>query len=175
MMWKLVFSGVGGQGIISAGILLAEAAVIEEGRFAVQTQSYGAEMRGGLSRSDVTIADSEILYPKVEQAHLLVAMHQKALSAALPVMRPGGILVTDSDQVTLDRRTDARYRELPIERRIREASGSTRNANICMLGAVVALSECVHIDALRAAVIRRFGESVELQEAIDLGVELAQT
>lgn len=171
-MWKLVFSGVGGQGIISAGILIAEAAVIEEGRFAVQTQSYGAEMRGGLSRSDVTIADNEILFPKVEQAHLLVTMHQKAFTAALPVMRPGGILVTDADQVTLDRSTDARYHELPIERRVRERFGSTRNANICMLGAVVKLSECVRLDALRAAVRRRFGESNELQEAIDLGVEL---
>lgn len=45
-MWKLIFSGVGGQGIISAGILVGEAAVIHEGRHAVQTQSYGAEMRG---------------------------------------------------------------------------------------------------------------------------------
>lgn len=173
-MWKLVFSGVGGQGIISAGILIAEAAVIEEGRFAVQTQSYGAEMRGGLSRADVTIADNEILFPKVEQAHLLVTMHQKGFNAALPVMRPGGILITDADQVTLDRSTDARYHELPIERSVRERFGSTRNANICMLGAVVALSRCVGIDALRAAVRRRFGENEHLREAVDLGVELAR-
>lgn len=175
MTWKLVFSGVGGQGIISAGILVAEAAVIEEGRFAVQTQSYGAEMRGGLSRADVTIADSEILYPKVEQAHLLVTMHQKAFNAAFPVIRPGGILVTDSDQVKLDRSTDAQYHELPIERTVREAFGSTRNANICMLGSVVALSECTGLDALRAAVRRRFGDHQELQDAIDKGVEIAKS
>jgi len=173
-MWKLVFSGVGGQGIISAGILIAEAAVIEEGRYAVQTQNYGAEMRGGLTRADVTIADDEILYPKVEQAHLLVAMHQKAFTAALPLMRPGGILITDADQVTLDRSTDARYHEVPIERAVRDSFGSTRNANICMLGAVATFSRCVGLEALRAAVKRRFGASDQLQEALDLGVELAK-
>ena len=74
-MWKVVISGVGGQGVITAGILLAEAAVIHEGRYAVQSQSYGAQMRGGLSRADVIISDSEVIYPKVDQAHLLPCLH----------------------------------------------------------------------------------------------------
>ena len=62
---RIVFSGSGGQGVITAAILLAEAAVIEEGLNAVQTQVYGAAARGGATRSDVIVAEEEIFFPKV--------------------------------------------------------------------------------------------------------------
>ncbi|MFP4430685.1 MAG: 2-oxoacid:acceptor oxidoreductase family protein [Spirochaetaceae bacterium] len=158
-MWKVVISGVGGQGVITAGILLAEAAVIHEGRYGVQSQSYGAEMRGGLSRADVIISDSEIIYPKVEQAHLLVCLHAKALGAYAGVIRPGGILITDADQAPIDRRIDCRQFALALVATAREATGSERNVNVCVLGAVVAITGIVAPEALRAAVRERFGGS----------------
>ncbi len=175
MTWKLLLGGLGGQGIVSAGVALGEAVVIDEGRYAVQTQTYGAQMRGGVSCSHVTIADSEILYPKIEQAHLVAVLHQNALPSVLPVLRPGGFLVIDSDQVQVDQRVDAKLFELPIESAIRHAFGSTQNVNLSVLGAIVTISRCVQIGSLRDSVRRRFGESNDFQRAIDVGVGLADS
>ena len=69
---RLVFSGSGGQGVITAAIILAEAAVIHEGKNATQSQSYGAAARGGATRSDVIISDEEINFPVVSQPNNLV-------------------------------------------------------------------------------------------------------
>ena len=174
MTWKVIFAGVGGQGVVSAGILLGEAAVIHEGRYAVQTQTYGAEMRGGLSRADVTISDKPVMYPKVAQAHILVCMHQKALSANVQLIRPGALLVTDANHVTVDRSTDARCVELPFSGRTAEELGNDRSANICMLGAVVGLTGIVGSDSLRAAVTERFGTAKKALDAFDLGLSLVE-
>lgn len=174
MMWKIVFSGVGGQGIVSAGILIGEAAVIHEGRHAVQTQSYGAQMRGGLSRADITISDHPVMYPRVDQAHLLVCLHQKALTANLRLMRPGGFLITDSSTVAVDRSTDARYYELPLIESARRETGSERSTNICMLGAVVAITGVVREESLRAAIAGRFGKEEETERAFDIGLSLVE-
>ena len=62
---RMVFTGSGGQGVITAAIIFAEAAVIYEGLNATQSQAYGAEARGGATRSDVIISDTEIYYPKL--------------------------------------------------------------------------------------------------------------
>ncbi|MCG8478675.1 MAG: 2-oxoacid:acceptor oxidoreductase family protein [Spirochaetales bacterium] len=174
MTWKVIFAGLGGQGVVSAGILLGEAAVIHEGRHAVQTQTYGAEMRGGLSRADVTISDEPVMYPKVTQAHILVCMHQKALTANLRLIRPGALLVTDASHVTVDRSTDARCVELPFSRRATEEFGSDRSANICMLGSVASLTEIVGRESLRAAVAERFGTRKRALDAFDLGLSLVE-
>ena len=172
MSWKLVIGGVGGQGVICAGIVLAEAAVIHEGRYAVQSQSYGAEMRGGLSRTDVTISNSEVIYPKVDQAHVLVCLHRKALNAYTGVIRPGGLLITDSDEAPIRGRVDSRQFAIPFAATAREVSGSERNANICMLGALVAITRVVSREALTAALLDRFGTRDAVTAALDAGFRL---
>ena len=68
----IVLSGSGGQGVITAAIILGEAAAIYEDLNAVQTQSYGPEARGGATRSDVVISEEPIHYPKVISPHFLV-------------------------------------------------------------------------------------------------------
>lgn len=175
MILKVIIGGVGGQGVISAGILLAEAAVIHEGRCAVQSQSYGAEMRGGLSRTDVVIADEEVIYPKVEQAHVLVSLHRKALVAYLSAIRPGGLLLCDSDQSPVTGRIDSRQLELPFTAKAREL-GTERNANLCMLGALVAATKIVSWTGLEAATRARFasrGGGDEQVAALLAGYEMA--
>ena len=174
MSWKIVFGGVGGQGIISAGIILAEAAVIHEGRYAVQSQKYGAEMRGGLSRADVTISNREVIYPKVDQAHLLVCLHRKALAAYTASIRPGGLLISDRDEAPIKQRLDSRQLALPIIAAAREATREERNANLCLLGAVVAVTGVVRIASIRAVVRERFGENPNLNAAIDAGLRLGE-
>ena len=71
---EIRIAGFGGQGVILAGIVLGKAASLYDGLYAVQTQSYGPEARGGASRAEVVISDEEIDYPKVQSPDILVAM-----------------------------------------------------------------------------------------------------
>ncbi|MBW1643523.1 MAG: 2-oxoacid:acceptor oxidoreductase family protein, partial [Deltaproteobacteria bacterium] len=73
---RIIFSGSGGQGIITAAVILAEAAVLHGDMMAVQSQVYGPQARGGVSRSDVIISDSRIDFPKVIQPNVLVCLTQ---------------------------------------------------------------------------------------------------
>jgi 2-oxoglutarate ferredoxin oxidoreductase subunit gamma len=75
---EIRLAGEGGQGMILAGIILAEAAVIFDNKNAAQTQSYGPEARGGASKAEVVISQGEIDHPEVIIADVLVAMSQEA-------------------------------------------------------------------------------------------------
>ena len=90
---RLVFSGSGGQGVITASIILAEAAVMYENLNAMQSQSYGPEARGGSTRSDVIISESAIHYPKVIQPNLLVCLTQEAYNTYYPISSPPGLMI----------------------------------------------------------------------------------
>ena len=92
---ELRLAGLGGQGIILAGIIMAEAAGIYDGKFVAQTQAYGAAARGGFSRSDIVISDEEINYPKARELDMLLAMSQDAYEENLQYLRPEGILIVD--------------------------------------------------------------------------------
>src|SRR5512136_221743 len=97
--YEIRFSGAGGQGLILAGVIMAEAASIYQGIQATQSQSYGPEARGGASKSEVIISDGEIDYPKAECLDLQLALTQEAFDKYHEDLRPGGWLVIDSDAV----------------------------------------------------------------------------
>jgi len=120
----MVFSGSGGQGVITAAIILAEAAVLYENLTAVQSQAYGPEARGGATRSDVIISDTMINYPKVIQPNVLVCLTQEAYNKFYTIIRPGGLLMTDSRFVKIQRKADAKQRELPIYATVMEKSAN---------------------------------------------------
>ncbi|MGB4170782.1 MAG: 2-oxoacid:acceptor oxidoreductase family protein, partial [bacterium] len=86
---EIRLSGFGGQGLITAGIILADAA-IKEGKQAVQTQSYGPEARGGASKSEVIISDTTVDYPKVKEPSVLLAMSQEACDKYIDSLRDDG-------------------------------------------------------------------------------------
>jgi 2-oxoglutarate ferredoxin oxidoreductase subunit gamma len=173
---RLVFSGSGGQGIITAAILLAEAAVLHEGLNAVQSQSYGAQARGGASRSDVIIWDQPIFYPKVIQPNVLVCLTQTAYNKYHTTIRPGGRLVIDSALVKADSSAEARLIRLPLQDTVMEQTGNVRGLNICMLGAVAAITNIVSTQSLEATVAQRFDERFKQANlsALSLGMELAR-
>src|ERR1035437_4658030 len=97
--YELRFSGAGGQGLITAGIIMAKAASIYEGKQAVQSQSYGPEARGGASKAEGIISDEAIDYPKVTQCDELLAMTQVACDKYSHDLKEGGVLLVDSDLV----------------------------------------------------------------------------
>ncbi|MBC2742381.1 MAG: 2-oxoacid:acceptor oxidoreductase family protein [Desulfosarcina sp.] len=133
---RMVFSGSGGQGVITAAIILAEAAVLYENLTAVQTQAYGAAARGGATRSDVILADSPINFPKVIQPNVLVCLTQESYNKFFDIIRPGGLLITDTRFVKTQLKVDAVQKELPMYETVMEKVGKPIVFNICMLGAV---------------------------------------
>jgi 2-oxoglutarate ferredoxin oxidoreductase subunit gamma len=173
---RLVFSGSGGQGVITAAIILAEAAVLYENLMAVQSQVYGPAARGGATRTDVIISDSNINFPKVIQPNVLVCLTQEAYNNFYPIIRPGGLLITDNRFVKIQRKVDAQQKELPMYRRVMENIGKPIVFNICMLGAVVGLTKLVKSESIMEVLKERIpsGFLKMNQEALDLGMQLAE-
>lgn len=171
---RLVFSGSGGQGVITAAIILAEAAVMYENKNATQSQSYGAAARGGSTRSDIIISGSEINFPEVTQPNVLVCLTQDAYNLYSSVIRPGGILLTDSRYVTTTRKVDAKQVELPMYDSVMERIGKPVVFNICMLGALIGITEVLRPKSVMAAVGDRVPKDfLEMNNrAFDLGIEL---
>lgn len=171
---RLVFSGSGGQGVITAAIILAEAAVIYEHLIAVQSQSYGPEARGGATRTDVIIADSEIRFPKVNQPNVLVCLTQEAYSKFSPIIRPGGLLLTDSRYVRIQPKVDARQLQIPMYKTVMESIGKPIVFNICMLGTLLGLTDLVRPDSIMSILQERIPKGfLDMnKKALDLGIEL---
>ena len=172
---RLVFSGSGGQGVITAGIILAEAAVLYEQRMATQTQTYGPEARGGATRSDVIISDSEIFFPKVTQPNILVCLTQEAYMKFYDIVRPGGFLLSDSRYVTVLSNVDSKQVELPMHGTVMKEMGHDKAYNICVLGAVLGLTDIVRPDSVLKVLEKRFPSDGfdQNRKAFYLGMELA--
>ena len=171
---RMVFSGSGGQGVITASIILAEAAVMHEQLNAVQSQSYGAAARGGSTRSDVVISESAVLYPKVIQPNVLVCLTQEAYNKYYQIVRPGGLLITDTRFVTTERKVDGVQKEIPIYESVMDKIGKPIVFNICMLGTVISLRELVKPDSIMKVLETRLpADLMDMnRKALDLGLEL---
>ena len=173
---RLVFSGSGGQGVITAAIILAEAAVIYEGMNATQSQSYGAAARGGATRSDIIISEDVIHFPEVVQPNILVCLTQEAYNLYSTIVRPGGTLLTDSRFVSTSKITDARQTELPIYDTVMEKIGKPIVFNICVLGALIGITELLRPQSVLNAIGDRVPKDfLQMNKtAFDLGIELAE-
>ena len=174
--YRFLMSGSGGQGVISMAILLADAAAIYEGRNAIQSQSYGPEARGGATRSDVIISEGPIYYPKVSQPNYLIALTNEAMSKYLPLIRPGGLCLYDSDLVQPDLRVDAVRKGLPMHAAVMKELGKPQAFNVVVLGALVTLTKVVSVGALEKVLEARFPSvhHANNKKALHLGVEMAK-
>ena len=88
-------SGFGGQGIILVSMILGTAVVTKRGLYAVQTQSYGSEARGGQCQAELIISEHPINSPSTANKDILVALFQSALNSYISTLKPGGILIVD--------------------------------------------------------------------------------
>ena len=171
--YEIRFSGAGGQGLITAGIILAEAASIVEGKHAVQSQSYGPEARGGASKSEVIIADGPIDYPKATIVDACLAMTQEAADKYANGIKAGGLLLLDADFVKREPEGDFKILKMPIMRTAKEDIGREIVANVVALGAMIALTGVVSKEAGEKAVLAKVPEAfTELnKKAYNLGFE----
>jgi 2-oxoglutarate ferredoxin oxidoreductase subunit gamma len=172
----MVFSGSGGQGVITAAIVLAEAAVLYDNLNAVQSQFYGPEARGGATRSDIIISDSVIHYPKVIQPNVLVCLTQDAYNKFYPAIRPGGLLITDTRNVKTEKKVDAQQKELAMYETVMEEIGKPIVFNICMLGAVIRLTNVVKPKSVLKILERRIpADFLEMnRKALNIGIKLGE-
>ncbi len=170
MRKEIRFGGFGGQGIVTAGIILARAAALHDNLNALQTQSYGPEARGGASKSEVIISDSEIYYPKVQKPDIFVCMSQQALDKYLKDLR--GVLIYDGSLIKKVPEGVKAY-SIPATMLAKRELGKTIVANIIMLGALAEITEVVSRDALKKAVLESVPKGTEELniKALEIGFE----
>lgn len=170
---QVQLSGSGGQGLILAGIILADAA-IKDGRHVIQTQSYGPEARGGASVAEVIIGSAPVDYPHVEKADILLALTQEALNKYLPAASGKALVILDSLLVTQAPKTGATVIKIPVVQTAKNEIGKEVVANIVALGALNSAAGLVTWPSLEEAVKERVPrEMFELnQKALSAGREL---
>jgi len=176
MRQDIILGGSGGQGLILAGTILAEAAGVFESREVVQTQAYGIQARGGASESTVIISDSRIKFPEVIQADIVLCLSQEAYDRYMSKLREGGLLIIDQDLVNVNNvRPDIKVIALPFTS---EAEKMNRRivANVMALGALAVLTGVVKPESLAKALSSRLPErNVHLaRDAFGVGVKMAE-
>ncbi len=172
--YEIRFGGSGGQGIIMAALVLAEAAGVYDGKYVCQTQNYGPEARGGASKAEVVISNKPIDYPKAMKPDLLLAMNQSACDAYYLDLKPDGLLVVDSTLVT--QIPTSRVVALPFTEIARKKVGRELVANMVALGAVGYLSKSVSSRSLVKALMSKVPKRTEKmnQQALNAGLKAAQ-
>lgn len=144
--FEVRIAGSGGQGVILAGIILAEAATLD-GRYAAQSQTYGAEARGGMSRADVVLSDAEIDYSWGLEFDILVALTQEGYDQNIAAVKPEGMVLVDSDLV--QRTLHSKTHSLPF-RQIAKDLSEERAVNMAALGAIAAFCPYVSRESIAA-------------------------
>lgn len=168
MRTEIRICGLGGQGVILAGVILGEAAA-KAGYHAVQTQSYGPESRGGAARSEVVVSSDPVDYPRVTEADVIVALSQPAYDKYASEIREGGLVVVDEGSVDApDTLT------LPFTLTA-EKVGHKIVTNIVMLGYLGARLDFLDMETLEEAVLANVPAGTEEinKKALRAGQELA--
>lgn len=148
---EIRISGLGGQGVVLAGEIFGRAAVYDE-KHVVQTQSYGAEVRGSATKSEVIIADKKVGFPIVRKCDVLVAMSQTALEKHLKDLKEDGTLLVDKDLVREVPKIKAKIFKIPATKMAETKLKSKIFANVIMLGALTKITGIVSKQAVEKAI-----------------------
>jgi 2-oxoglutarate ferredoxin oxidoreductase subunit gamma len=169
---ELRLSGSGGQGLILAGVIIAEAALLD-GKNAVQSQSYGPEARGGASRAEIIISSHSIDFIKVQSADMLLCLTQTAYDRY--AKEAAAVLIAD-EGIELKYHEPDKAIRIPILSTASEKLGRPMVANIVALGAVNAILKLVSRESLEKAVLGRVPKGTEElnSKALAYGYELVE-
>ena len=144
-------AGFGGQGVMSAGILLANCA-ITEGLEATWIPSYGAEMRGGTANASVIVSESSIGNPVVAEPNVLIAMNLPSLKAFEKTVQPGGSIYVNSSLIDEKvKRKDVEVHYVPASSLANKLSSATV-ANVVMMGVYACVSGAISVETLKYAI-----------------------
>lgn len=175
MKQSFVFSGSGGQGIMSAGIMLAHTA-IDEGKHATYLPEYGPEQRGGSAKCTVIVSDGEIISPLTKKCDNLICMNEQAYKKFADSLKPGGLLVLNSSRI--------RNTEMPVGTRVISVPvddialelGNVRVANVVLIGALIGATNIVSKEIFIKSLEEKFREKkpeiLEMNiKALEKGIE----
>jgi 2-oxoglutarate ferredoxin oxidoreductase subunit gamma len=173
--YEVTFAGFGGQGIMTAGQLLAYTG-IHEGKQVVWIPSYGPEMRGGTAYCTVVISDVRIGSPIINSPRGLVVFNRPSMDKFAPRVKPGGLLIVNSSLIdVVSGRSDVTELLIPANDMAIKA-GSVKAVNMIMLGAFVGASSIVNYESLKEVVLQKMGRKKELldinYEVIEAGHQL---
>jgi 2-oxoglutarate ferredoxin oxidoreductase subunit gamma len=147
--WELRIAGTGGQGLLLAGKILADA-LVTSGRRVAQSQTYEPTSRGGYCNADLVVTDGDVDYPLATALDALVLLDRLATGPSWPLLKPGALVIADTrlcPDLPADPAGKVRSLHLPLTRTAIEL-GSERVANIVALGALAALTDLCDRDVL---------------------------
>lgn len=170
---EIRLAGSAAHNLALAGVILAEAAAIYEGKYATQSQSYGPEARSVASRADVIVSQEVIESPRAAHVDFLLALTDEACRRYAADLPEGSGLLVDPDRVKEIPERPLKVYRVPLSRLAREQAGKESLLNIVALGAVASLSGVVTQEALEQAVLARTpkGMEEEARRALHLGAE----
>jgi 2-oxoglutarate ferredoxin oxidoreductase subunit gamma len=150
LLHEIIIAGFGGQGVLSAGRLLAYAGMLEDKEVSF-LPSYGPEMRGGTANCMVVISDEAIASPVLNSCSALIVMNNPSLEKFEKWLKPGGLLITDSSLVLKKpSRTDIKVIEIPATQLANEVGNKTYS-NIYLLGKLVKETQCFGVESFEKA------------------------
>lgn len=176
--FSIRISGIGGQGNVLLGTILSDA-LAKEGKWVIQTQSYGAQVRGGLTNCDVLFFDEPIDFPQVKTFDIFFAMHDVGLKAHLKYLKNNGVIFIDSsmcsDVQASIRIITKKIVSVPITQRAEELFGRHVFANAISLGLIAATTRIVGHEALEKAITENVPQKYVDQnlKALDEGYKLS--
>jgi len=162
MTSEITIAGFGGQGIVSSGIILAHAGLLED-KHVTFFPSYGAEMRGGTANCSVVISTEPIASPVVANPDIVIIMNEPSLVRFEPMVKLNGMFFFNQTLIkSRPKRTDITV--IPIEANaIAEELGQGRIANMVMLGALIKKTNLIKLESLSKAQRKRFARASEEQ------------
>jgi 2-oxoglutarate ferredoxin oxidoreductase subunit gamma len=177
MREKIIFSGFGGQGILSSGLVIAEAA-LRCGYNTTFFPTYGAEMRGGTANCSVIISDSFICSPVITEADTLIAFNEPSISRFLDKVKKDGLVIINSSTVKKQFDYGARMVvKIPFDNIALENLGKVKAANVIMLGVYLKIRNTIDQEEIKNAIRKLFekkGEEVIAlnYRALELGYSI---
>jgi 2-oxoglutarate ferredoxin oxidoreductase subunit gamma len=147
MLVATIFSGFGGQGVLSMGSTLATAAMLQ-GKYVTYLPAYGVEVRGGTANCTVVVSDEEIASPVASEPECVVAMNQPSFARFQGILQAGGLLCANSSLIDTDSaRSDIEILAIPAGE-LAEQAGTIKVANMVMLGALLRASNMISYETM---------------------------
>lgn len=176
---SLLISGSGGQGVVSAGVMLAESAA-ESGKYATCLPEYGPEQRGGSAKCTVIISDREIISPLPKKFMNFIALNEQGFKKFSPQIRENGLMVLNSNRVNSEaKREDVKVIFVPADD-IASEIGNVKISNIIMIGALIGAAGIISEEAFLESIAKKFsGKNPQIVEmnaaALKKGVAIGKS
>jgi 2-oxoglutarate ferredoxin oxidoreductase subunit gamma len=171
MQTEILIAGSGGQGVLFAGMLLAQAA-LEENKQTTWFPSYGAEIRGGTANSTVVVSDEEIGSPVVLKPSVLIALNEPSLNKFAPMLKKDAVLIINSSLVGKIQPFPAKIVEIPASGMADKELKDVRTANLVAVGAMLKASGVLKLESAMKACEKIFKDKPKLAEANKMALEL---